>query len=323
MTTAQTLVCFDYGKKRIGVAVGQTLTGTASPLEIVPVRNNVPDWDRINAIIKAWQPSALVVGCPLNMDGSGQGMTSAANRFVRCLTDRFDYPVYRADERMSSYEAKQRLKSSWDVDAVAAQVILETWLSENPSDTQKNATIAGAIIQSGQMMESGDNEIAQLLDNMTVQLQQMLAATGRADPLLIGIHTGGYWIAKQLLGRLGMDIPLGELNIAFYRDDFSRIGMHPHVTPSMLPFDVEDRHIVLVDDVLHTGRTIRAAMNEIFDYGRPASITLMVLLERAGHDLPIRADIAGKSIRLEAGEHVKLLGPEPLVLEIKRSDDDK
>ena len=95
--------------------------------------------------------------------------------------------------------------------------------------------------------------------------------------------------------------------------------MHPRVTPSNLPFDVEGRHIVLVDDVLYTGRTIRAAMNEIFDYGRPASITLAVLIDRGGRELPIQADVTGNTLQLKPGEHVKLLGPEPLALEISKT----
>ena len=163
-------------------------------------------------------------------------------------------------------------------------------------------------------MGPGNKDIDQLLDKMAADLQAMLATTGKINPLLIGIHTGGFWIAKKLQHKLGTDLPLGELNIAFYRDDFSRIGMHPHVTPSKLPFEVEDRHIILVDDVLHTGRTIR----EIFDYGRPASITLVVLFERSGHELPIKADIVGETITLKTDEHAKLLGPEPLALEIKK-----
>jgi pyrimidine operon attenuation protein/uracil phosphoribosyltransferase len=167
-------------------------------------------------------------------------------------------------------------------------------------------------------MTLDNKEIGKLLKEMADRIQALLIKSGRHDPLIIGIHTGGLWIAKRLQQLLGVDVPLGELNIAFYRDDFSRIGMHPHVTPSNLPFGVEDRHIILVDDVLHTGRTIRAAMNEIFDYGRPASICLAVLIERSGHELPIRADIAGKTITLKPGEHAKLSGPEPLALEIRK-----
>jgi pyrimidine operon attenuation protein/uracil phosphoribosyltransferase len=160
---------------------------------------------------------------------------------------------------------------------------------------------------------SADSLVAELAKN----LELFLSTTNRADPVITGIHTGGIWIAERLHALLGIQEPLGHLNIAFYRDDFSRIGMHPRVTPSNLPFDIDDRNIILVDDVLYTGRTIRAAMNEIFDFGRPASICLAVLVERGGRELPIQADVVGKSIALKPGEHVKLSGPEPLVLEIK------
>jgi len=166
-----------------------------------------------------------------------------------------------------------------------------------------------------------DKEIDQLLDDMTESLNNFIKLNQRNDPLIIGIHTGGYWIASKIKDRLNNTRPLGELNIAFYRDDFSKIGVHPRVKPSKLPIEIENRHIILVDDVLHTGRTIRAAMNEIFDYGRPASITLVVLVERSGHELPIKADIVGKTLQLNSFEHVKLLGPEPLALEIKQQND--
>ena len=159
--------------------------------------------------------------------------------------------------------------------------------------------------------------VSELLDRMAVQLEEFLRDSARTEPLITGIHTGGVWIARQLHQRLGLTEPLGELNIAFYRDDFSRIGMHPRVTPTRLPFQVEDRHVVLVDDVLYTGRTIRAAMNEIFDFGRPASICLAVLVERSGRELPVEAQVTGKSLKLTDSEHVKLSGPEPLALDIK------
>lgn len=166
-------------------------------------------------------------------------------------------------------------------------------------------------------MNSNSENIHSLIDQMVDQLNLILNESGRPDPAIIGIHTGGIWIAEKLRDKMGMTAPLGELNIAFYRDDFSRIGMHPRVTPSNLPFDVQGRHIILVDDVLFTGRTIRAAMNEIFDFGRPASIILAVLIERGGRELPIEAQVIGKSLKLKDKEHVKLTGPEPLALEIK------
>jgi len=136
---------------------------------------------------------------------------------------------------------------------------------------------------------------------------------------MIGIHTGGVWLAEKLHQALGIKAPLGELNITFYRDDFTRIGMHPQVTPSSLEFDVEDQHIILVDDVLHTGRTIRAALNEIFDYGRPASVILVTLVDRSGRELPISADVSGVQLALGPNEQVKLNGPEPLSLEIQET----
>ena len=137
----KTLICFDYGKKRIGVAVGQTLTDTATPLDTVGVNKGVPDWDKISDIFQDWKPDALIVGKPLNMDGSGQTMTRASNNFAEELCSRFSYPVYRADERLSSYEAKIRLKNTKNLDPVAAQAILETWLTENPGPGQTSDTI--------------------------------------------------------------------------------------------------------------------------------------------------------------------------------------
>ena len=121
---------FDFGTKRIGVAVGQTLTGTATPLEIVTVRNNRPDWNRIGALIGEWQPQALLVGDPLNMDGSRQALSKAADAFARKLHGRYRLPVLRADERLTSVEAETRQPADQPRDHVAAQVILESWLRD-------------------------------------------------------------------------------------------------------------------------------------------------------------------------------------------------
>lgn len=140
------------------------------------------------------------------------------------------------------------------------------------------------------------------------------------DPAMIGIRSGGVWIAERLHRLLELESPLGTLNINFYRDDFTRIGLHPQVAPSDLPFEVDDRHIVLVDDVLHTGRTIRAALNEIFDYGRPASVVLAVLVERSGRELPVQPDVVGKRLILAPNEYIKLIGPDPLTLELQTSE---
>jgi len=163
------------------------------------------------------------------------------------------------------------------------------------------------------------DDITGIIDSMAEELAALLQASGREKPAMVGIHTGGVWIARQLHGKLGISEPLGSLDISFYRDDFTRIGINPVVQPSQLPFSIDERHIILVDDVLHTGRTIRAALNELFDYGRPASILLAVLVERDGRELPIQANVVGRHVRLAANEHIKLLGPDPLTLEIKQS----
>lgn len=162
------------------------------------------------------------------------------------------------------------------------------------------------------------NNIPLLIERMTDELAARMQQAGRSNPVMVGIHTGGVWVAGELHPRLDISEPIGSLDISFYRDDFTRIGINPVVRPSRLPFNVDNRHIILVDDVLHTGRTIRAAMNELFDYGRPASILLAVLVERDGRELPIQANVIGTHIELDRNEHIKLTGPDPLALEIKK-----
>lgn len=161
-----------------------------------------------------------------------------------------------------------------------------------------------------------DYDVEALITHMADELKAALQAFPQDTVAMVGIHTGGVWIAERLHQQLNLALPLGTLDISFYRDDFSRIGMNPQVKPSALPVAVDEKHIVLVDDILHTGRTIRAAMNEIFDYGRPASIMLAVLGERRGRELPIQPDVAGTHIDLQANEHVKLSGPEKLELNV-------
>ncbi len=161
------------------------------------------------------------------------------------------------------------------------------------------------------------NYIDMLLLSLSDRLNLCFSPTQRQDLGMIGIHTGGVWVAERLHHLLKLPQPLGQLNIAFYRDDFTRIGLHPHVTPTTLPFSVENRPIILVDDVIYSGRTIRAALNEIFDYGRPASISLAVLIDRNGRELPIQPDFIGCSLALASNKHIKLCGPHPLFLDIR------
>ena len=115
---------------------------------------------------------------------------------------------------------------------------------------------------------------------------------------MVGIHTGGAWLAERLHRDLKLPLPLGTLDISFYRDDFDKIGLHAQVRPSDIQFEVEGSHIILVDDVLYTGRTIRAAINELFDYGRPGSIRLATLIDRGGRELPIAPQYVGAVLAL-------------------------
>ncbi|EAR21372.1 bifunctional pyr operon transcriptional regulator/uracil phosphoribosyltransferase PyrR [Nitrococcus mobilis] len=162
-------------------------------------------------------------------------------------------------------------------------------------------------------------EVDHLLTDMSQALRALVAWRDPEQPVaLIGIHTGGVWLAERLHRLLGLASPIGALNIHFHRDDFGRIGVHPRVQPSHLPFDVDGCLIILIDDVLYSGRTVRAALNEIFDYGRPAAVRLAVLVDRGGRELPIAADVVGAHLKLNPAEQIKLLGPSPLKLSIER-----
>lgn len=172
------------------------------------------------------------------------------------------------------------------------------------------------------MTDSKDLDVGQLIDKLEQDLRSEISARNIHDPVMIGVHTGGVWIATQLHQRLKIRESLGVLNISFYRDDFSQIGMHPQVVPSHLPFSVEERDVILVDDVLFTGRTIRAGLNEIFDYGRPKQVVLAVLINRNGRQIPVQADCVGVDIMLKSNRQIKLIGPDPLDLVTRELDDD-
>lgn len=158
---------------------------------------------------------------------------------------------------------------------------------------------------------------AELLPQMAAALISHLKQRQIQQPRFIGIRKGGVWVAQALLETLGSQEPLGVLDVSFYRDDFTQNGLHPQVQPSELPFEVEGQHLVLIDDVLMSGRTIRAALNELFDYGRPASVTLVSLLDLNARELPIRPDVVGATLSLPSDQRVKLSGPTPLTLELQ------
>lgn len=134
-------------------------------------------------------------------------------------------------------------------------------------------------------------------------------------PYFVGIEQGGGWLADSLAHACGVAGTVGKLNISFYRDDFSRIGFSPSVQPSVITESIDDKHVLLIDDVLYTGRTARSAINALFDYGRPASISLAVLVSRDGRELPIEARFVGTSMHVGHRMHIKVSGPHPLLLE--------
>ncbi|MDR1935277.1 MAG: bifunctional pyr operon transcriptional regulator/uracil phosphoribosyltransferase PyrR [Candidatus Accumulibacter sp.] len=127
-----------------------------------------------------------------------------------------------------------------------------------------------------------------------------------SNAALVGIHSGGVWIAQRLKTLLGLQEEIGLIDVSFYRDDFGEKGLHPQVKRTSVPFEVEGRPLILVDDVLYTGRTTRAAINELFDYGRPAGIRLAVLADRGGRELPIYAEFCAWQVELADSQELVL-----------------
>jgi pyrimidine operon attenuation protein/uracil phosphoribosyltransferase len=143
-------------------------------------------------------------------------------------------------------------------------------------------------------------------EKLCAQLARELAPLVKPATAMVGIHTGGAWVAERLHAALGLREPLGLIDPAFYRDDYAKQGLARDPKRSKIPFEVEGRELLLVDDVLYTGRTVRAAINELFDYGRPASIALVVLADRGGRQLPVCAQHCGAKAEVPAGQRLRL-----------------
>lgn len=146
-----------------------------------------------------------------------------------------------------------------------------------------------------------------LLDTLFEKIHPRL----KADTAIIGIQSGGVWIMENLMPRFSAamqthHIEHGMLDVSMHRDDYSKRGLKNKMQPSKIRFDVQNKHIILIDDIFYTGRTTRAAMNELFDYGRPASITLAVLVDRGGRELPIQPDIAAHCMQLTPAQRLQL-----------------
>jgi pyrimidine operon attenuation protein/uracil phosphoribosyltransferase len=155
-------------------------------------------------------------------------------------------------------------------------------------------------------------DLQALLDQLEQQLRTYINDKQLVDPVLVGIHTSGVWLAQELYQRLALPEEPGQLDVSFYRDDLYRSGLPKPKQPSRMPIQVDDRHVLLVDDILYSGRTVRAAMNELFDYGRPKTITLIALVSRGGRELPIEAQVCALHEEPGHDREYVIEGPEPL-----------
>lgn len=136
---------------------------------------------------------------------------------------------------------------------------------------------------------------------------QLASALARTENLaLVGIYSGGAWLAERLASEMQLTERLGYIDVSFYRDDYTERGLPGNVRPTQIPFEVDDATILLVDDILFTGRTTRAAINELFDYGRPRKIMLAALIDRGGRELPIAADFAAQTVFVPADQSLEL-----------------
>ncbi|HPQ95480.1 MAG: bifunctional pyr operon transcriptional regulator/uracil phosphoribosyltransferase PyrR [Thiothrix sp.] len=167
-------------------------------------------------------------------------------------------------------------------------------------------------------MANNNYNLEQLVDQLVAQLQDYIRAHQLGDPVMVGIHRSGVWLAQVLHQRLGIREELGEINVSFYRDDFRRSGLPIQTQPTRLPLSLEDRHVLLIDDVIHSGRTVRAALNELFDYGRPASVTLAVLVARQHRELPIEPQLSVLQEEPGRAFNYQISGPEPMTMTLVR-----
>lgn len=143
-------------------------------------------------------------------------------------------------------------------------------------------------------------------DQLCAQLVRELRPRVGPKTAMIGLYTGGVWLAERLHKDLAIKTPLGLMDIAFYRDDYTARGLKHDPKRTTIPFDVNGAELLLIDDVLFSGRTVRAAMNELFDYGRPTSISLVVLADRGGRQLPICAQHVGAKVEVPDGMRLRL-----------------
>lgn len=156
----------------------------------------------------------------------------------------------------------------------------------------------------------------ELYQRLKQGVAELIAAHPADEVHLVGIYSGGAWLAERLKQDLAIKTDNALINTSLYRDDFRKIGLHTQKLPSSVPFDVNSKHLILVDDILYTGRSVRAAMNELFDIGRPATIALAVLIDRGGRELPVQPDVVGEVFTLPNTQRLVLSQDEEHVFDI-------
>ena len=260
---AGTILAFDFGTRRIGVAVGEPGTGLAHPLTTIAAVRRDERFKAIGNLIEEWRPTLVLIGLPTHADGAEHELTASARRFARQLEGRFGVTVALADERFTTLAAARGARDG----RREARAINAACATRSPRNSSCRPILTSAVQKSG----LPDAEAA-------------LVCAGRAHARR-GRHRrppGRHFFGRRVAGRppaalLPGEHPVGYIDVSFYRDDYATKGLRAKVETTVLPFDIAGARIVLVDDVLYTGRSVRAAINELFDYGRPESIELAVL----------------------------------------------
>jgi pyrimidine operon attenuation protein / uracil phosphoribosyltransferase len=290
---ARSFLAFDFGLRRVGVASGNTVTGRGTPLTTVAAEGDAR-FEAIGRLVAEWRPDALVVGVPFHPDGAAHENTRRARRFARRLQGTRSTSATRRPRRKPQAPAtsmpRPRRSSSTNT-CKAAHEPTRLADSARPPAHREGLRVSRLHLDA---------------EALYGELKRGVLRSLRPGTVLVGIWSGGAWLAERLQRDLALPGEAGVLSSALHRDDYGSRGLAASSEHTRLPFEVKGGHILLVDDVLYTGRTIRAALNELYDFGRPASVVLAVLVDRGGRELPIDAAVSAARIALPAEQRLSL-----------------